>query len=450
MSELRTITRHAGTVLVGQLATMAFAVADTVIAGRYRPEALAALSVGAAVFASVFVALVGTLQALLPVWAELRGAGKQEEVGRSVRQALYVAFAAVVVGGIALLCPGPLLRWADVPVELQGDVEHYLAILAMALPASMLFRGYSTLNQSLGRPLLVTWLQLASLAVKVPLSIWFTFGGLGVPALGLAGCAYATLCVQWLMVLVAAWTLRTHAFYEPYALWRRMEPPHGPTLRAFAKLGVPTALAVLVEVTSFTLMALLIARMGIESSAGHQIAGNVAALMYMTPLSLALATSARVSYWRGAGNERQARHALRVGYKLALGLAVGTSCVVALLHDRIAHLYAGDRPAVLAVAGGLLLWVAVYHVADAMQAVGVFLLRSYGVATRPLVVYCVMLWGVGLGGGYLLAYAGAGPIAPLRTPAAFWSAGAVALFFTAAAFTALLWQVVRERRSPAG
>ena len=48
MSELRTITRHAGTVLVGQLATMAFAVADTVIAGRYRPEALAALSVGAA------------------------------------------------------------------------------------------------------------------------------------------------------------------------------------------------------------------------------------------------------------------------------------------------------------------------------------------------------------------------------------------------------------------
>jgi MATE family multidrug resistance protein len=446
MSELRTISRHAGTVLVGQLATMAFAVTDTVVAGRYDPHALAALSVGAAVYASVFVALIGLVQALLPIWAELRGAGRHADVGRSVRQSLYVAAAAMAVGGTALLFSGPLLRWADVPATLQAEVEHYLSILAIALPASMLFRGFSTLNQSLGRPLLVTWLQLASLAVKVPVSIWFTFGGLGLPSMGLAGCAWATVAVQWLMVLLAAWTLRTQAFYAPYRLWERMEPPHGPTLRAFARLGVPTALAVLVEVTSFTFMALLIARLGIEASAGHQIAGNVAALLYMTPLSLGLATSARVSYWLGAGDERQARHALRVGYKLALGLSVATSSLVALLHDRIAYLYAGDRPEVLAAAGGLLLWAALYHVADAVQAVGVFLLRSYGVATRPLVVYCVLLWGVGLGGGYVLAYTGIGSMAPLRSPAAFWSAGALALFLTAATFTALLWRVVRQRK----
>ncbi|HKB53202.1 MAG TPA: MATE family efflux transporter, partial [Ramlibacter sp.] len=35
MSELRIIARHAGTVLVGQLAVMAFGVADTIVAGRY-------------------------------------------------------------------------------------------------------------------------------------------------------------------------------------------------------------------------------------------------------------------------------------------------------------------------------------------------------------------------------------------------------------------------------
>ena len=59
MAELRTIARHAGTVLVGQLATMAFGVADTMIAGRYRTDALAALSVGSAVYISIFVALTG-------------------------------------------------------------------------------------------------------------------------------------------------------------------------------------------------------------------------------------------------------------------------------------------------------------------------------------------------------------------------------------------------------
>jgi MATE family multidrug resistance protein len=77
MSELNTIARHAGTVLVGQLAVMAFGVADTVIAGRYSPHALAVLSLASAIYISIYVALNGMLQALLPVWAELHGGNRQ-------------------------------------------------------------------------------------------------------------------------------------------------------------------------------------------------------------------------------------------------------------------------------------------------------------------------------------------------------------------------------------
>ena len=115
MSELRFISRHAGTVLVGQLAVMAFGVTDTIVAGRHSEAGLAALSVATAIYLSVFVGLMGVLQALLPVWAESNGAGRFEEVGRSWRQALYLCAATVVVGMAALLFPGPLLRWAEVP-----------------------------------------------------------------------------------------------------------------------------------------------------------------------------------------------------------------------------------------------------------------------------------------------------------------------------------------------
>ena len=103
MSDLSVIGRHAGTVLVGQLAVMAFGVTDTLVAGRYSDSALAALSVGSAVYISVFVALMGVLQALLPIWAELRGADRAIEIGRSVRQALYLAALCAVIGGAALL-----------------------------------------------------------------------------------------------------------------------------------------------------------------------------------------------------------------------------------------------------------------------------------------------------------------------------------------------------------
>lgn len=448
MSELRTIARHAGTVLVGQLATMAFGVTDTVIAGRYAPEALAALAVGSALFITVFVALQGLVQAQLPVWAELRGAGRGPEVGRSVRQAAWLCLAAMVPGVLALSFPGPLLHAADVPLDLRDDVHAYLAILALALPPAMVFRTYSTLNQALGRPVLVTWMQTGSLALKIPLSIWLTFGGGGVPALGLAGCAWATVIVNYLLVLVAAWALKSSSIYAPFRIWQRLEAPDRAVLARFARLGVPTALAVLVEVTSFTLMALFIARLGTVATASHQVAANLTAVLYMMPLSLGLATSARVSYWLGSGDARQARAALRTGLKLALVMAVASGSFIALAHQLVARLYAGDNPDVVALAGRLLLWVALYHVADAVQAMGVFLLRSYGVATRPLVIYSVLLWGVGLGGGYLLAYRGLGPAGPWQAPDAFWAAGAVALSLTAAAFLVLLWRTARTYRVP--
>jgi MATE family multidrug resistance protein len=83
-------------------------------------------------------------------------------------------------------------------------------------------------------------------------------------------------------------------------------------------------------------------------------------------------------------------------------------------------------------------------VVDAVQAVCVFILRSYGVATASLVIYCVLLWGVGLGGGYLLAYEGVLDIAPLGTPSAFWMAGAFALSLTSIAFLTLLWRAARQ------
>jgi MATE family multidrug resistance protein len=445
MSELRTVARHAGTIWIGQIAVMAFGITDTIVAGRYSQEALAALSVGSAVFISIFVATIGVLQVLLPVWAELHGAGRQQELGRSVRQALYLAGLAGAFGVVGLLFPGFLLDATGVPAALQGEVRRYLAVLALALPPALLFRMYGTLNQSLGKPKLVTWLQTASLVAKVPLTVWLTFGGAGVPPMGVVGCAWASVIVNWAFLGIAVWLLRTDALYAPYAIWRRMEPPDWPQIAQFARMGVPAGLAIMVEVTSFTLMALFIARQGNVAAAAHQIASNLAAVLYMMPLSIAIATSARVSFWLGAGDPKRARGCIRTGFKLGLALALAMGLVVWLLRGPIASLYSSDA-AVAAVAAGLLGWLALYHLGDATQALCVFVLRCYRVAVAPLVTYCVLLWGVGLGGGFALAYRGIGPWPAQQTPAAFWIAGAFALGLTAVILPLILWRAVRRYR----
>jgi len=223
-SERATIMRHAGTVMVGQLAVMAFSVTDTLVAGHFADTALAALAVAAATYVTVHISLMGMLQALLPVWAELHGAQRHAEVGRSVRQALYLCAITASLGMWALLCPDFLLNWTQVPADLRTEIHDYLNIVAFGLPASLLFRMYSTLNQSLGKPKLVTWVQVGALMVKIPLSIVLVLGIPGVLSpMGLTGCAWATLVVMLLMLALAIWLLRTQDFYKPYRIWAAME-----------------------------------------------------------------------------------------------------------------------------------------------------------------------------------------------------------------------------------
>ena len=441
MSDTSLIARHAATVLVGQLAVMAFGVTDTIVAGRHAQESLAALAISSALYISVYVALLGMLSALLPIWAELRGARKPQAIGGSLRQSLYLCALACLPGMALLLHPGPVLDWTEVPMALRPSVEHYLAVLALALPPALLFRVFSTLNQALGHPRMVTWLQMASLLVKIPLSIWWTFGGAGVPALGVVGCGWATLAVNCGMLALALWLLRTQDIYTPLQLWKRMEPPDGKQLAGFARLGIPSALAVTVEVTSFTLMALFIARQGTLASAAHQIAANMAAVLYMVPLSLAIATSARVSYWRGAGQPVHAQQAVLIGFRLLGLMCIALAAIVFIANRHIASVYSND-PQVVLTAAGLLGWVALYHLADAVQALSIFLLRCYRITLAPLVVYGVLLWGVGLGGGYQWAYLGLGPLEPQASPMPFWAASAAALMLTATVFVAMLRRAV--------
>ena len=445
MSELKIIARHAGTVLVGQLAVMAFGVADTVIAGRYSDTALAALSVGSAIYISVYVGLIGIVQALLPIWAEMLGANKQNLMGRSLRQSLYLTGLITLAGMVVLLFPGGLLRWAQVPQAMLNDVANYLTVLAFAFAPSILFRLYSTFNQSLGKPLLVTWLQVGALLVKIPLSIWLVAGGLGMKPMGVVGCAWATLVVNYLLLALALVMLRTQSFYKPYRLWQRMERPDWPTIGKFARLGIPAGMSYLVEVTSFTLMAVFIARLGVVASASHQIAASMAAVLYMMPLSLAIACSARVSFWLGANRSEDAKRVVLLGIKLAVIISIALAAILLIARDTISSYYS-NNPVIVSAASSLLIWVAAYHLADSIQAVCAFLLRCYGVTLAPLMIYSILLWGFGLYGGYKLAYDGLLGAAAMPSPDTFWLASSLALGLVAVCFLVLLRHVVRKKR----
>jgi len=445
---VRRIVPLAWPVVVGQLAVLAFGTLDTVLVGRHATADLAALAVGGAVYITIFIGLMGVVLAISPIVGRLYGAGQLRQAGHQFWQAIWLASALGLLGCALLLMPAPFLALAKASPEVAHKVGQYLGALACSLPAALLFTVYRGFNTAVSRPKAVMALQLAGLLVKVPLSLALVGGmpALGVPALGVLGCGLGTMVAMWLQALAALWVLRRDPFYRAFdfggAGQRR---PDAASLRALARLGLPLGLGIGVEVTGFVFMALFISRLGALPVAGHQIAANLVALLFMLPLGLSNGCSTLVAQRIGAGDLVDARRLGWHGLLFALGLALAVGGVVVALREQVVGFYTAN-PAVAAAALPLLAWVALFHAADAVQAVAAFVLRAWQVATWPMVVYVVALWGVGLGGGYALAFDVGGQVpAAWHGARGFWIASTAGLTLAALTLTGLLAWLSRHR-----
>jgi MATE family multidrug resistance protein len=446
-ADLRRILQLAWPVFVGQLAVVGFSTVDTLLVARSSPEDLAALAVGASAYITVFVGMMGVVLALGPIVGQLFGAGDRAQAGRQLHQAVWIALAMSALGALLLLFPQPFLALANAPDDVAGRIRGYLAALAVALPAALLMQAYRAFNTAISRPKAVMVLQVSALVAKIPLSALLVFGwpAVGLPPLGVLGCGIATAVVMWVQAGVALAVLRRDRFYAPFALGGRgLDAPDRRAIGQQLRLGVPMGLSILVEVSGFSLMAVFIARLGVTEAAGHQVAANLAALMFMMPLALASATMTLVAQRVGARDPEDARrlgwHGLQFGFVLALGLAAA----LWLGREGVAGLYTGDA-AVRAVAVPLLAWVALFHVADALQAVASFVLRAYRIATLPMLIYAGSLWGIGLGGGWWLVFEGwAAAPAAWRGPEGYWVAAAAGLWLAALGLVALMARTLRR------
>jgi MATE family multidrug resistance protein len=284
---------------------------------------------------------------------------------------------------------------------------------------------------------MVMAIQITGLLLKIPLNALFIFGGFSLPAFGGPGCAMATAIVTWLMVLVGWTVLHADRSYHVFAIFHSgFVKPKWEALMVLLKLGVPMGLSYLIEVTAFTFMAIFIARLGDTAIAGHQIVANFATVLYMLPLSIASATSTLVAQAIGAREQKHARHIGFVGIRLAATLSATIGCLVWLTRTWIARAYTPNE-SIIAAALPLYFFIAFYQLFDAVQVTTAFVLRAYKVAVVPTIMYAVALWGVGLGGGYVLGLNPFGWSPPaLLGAAGFWFGNSVSLALVGAA---LLW-----------
>ena len=443
-----TIIRLSAPIFVAQIAVMANAVADTIITGHYKADHLAAIGLGSAIWASIFLPLMGILQGLSPIIARHFGAGEPLAIGRQVRAGSWLALALSVPMVIAFTFPDAILRLAQIPDSVRPLTRAYLQALACGVPALMLTRVFYAFAPAVSRPRAVMAINVAALACKIPLSYAFVHGVWGLPELGGPGCGVASAIIYWLMLGLACATLWHGAPFRRYEIrggsWRF----DGHTIAAILRLGVPIGGSILIEVTAFVFMALFLARLGATVSGAQQIAANLAALLFMLPLSLGIGTQVLIGQALGAKRQDAARSVAHDGMRLSIGFASAICVVVWLFRDAIIGAYTSD-PGVASIAFELFPILLVFHWFDAIQCSATQSLRGYRQTLVPMLIYAFALWGIGLGLGYVLAFApwpAWWPATPLGA-VGFWWAQTASL---AVAAVALHWEFARISRSRAG
>jgi MATE family multidrug resistance protein len=194
-------------------------------------------------------------------------------------------------------------------------------------------------------------------------------------------------------------------------------------------------------------MALFLARLGATVSGAQQIVSNLAALLFMLPLSLGIGTQVLIAQALGAKRPAEARSIAHDGMRLSIGFASVICLVVWLFRDAIIGLYTSNSD-VAAIAFELFPILIVFHWFDAIQCSATQSLRGYRQTLVPMFIYAFALWGIGLGAGYVLAFApwpAWWPATPLGATG-FWWAQVASLAVAAAA---LHWEFARISRSRA-
>ncbi|WP_407646261.1 MATE family efflux transporter [Glaciimonas soli] len=434
-------------ILISQIALVLNGVIDTAMTSRFSATDLAALALGGAIYISVFVGLSGVTQALSPTIGQLYGGQKLKEIGYQVKQGTWLALGLSLLGCIPLLFPHIFLTVAHASPVLMEKATLYLHILVPALPATLAFNVYVALNTAVSRPKMVTALKVSGVLLKFPLNALFIFGSstLGIPAFGGPGCAIATTIISWLMLLAACLILRHNGFYKQFALFHSgFVRPHWQAQRALLKLGIPIGMSYFIEVTAFTCMAIFIARLGEIAVSGHQITANFAAVLYMLPVSIGVATSILVAQLIGARDMHQAR---RVGYSGILLAALSSAAlgvIIYLARETIIRAYTPNE-AIIAAAMPLFVFIGFYQIFDATQCSTAAVLRAYKVAVIPTVIYAVSLWGVGLVLGYILGLDpfGISPAA-LHGAKGFWMGNSASIALVAISLLFYLHRVQRK------
>ena len=442
LNQTKSLMKLAYPILIAQLIQNLMGFADTVMAGRVSSTDMAAVAVASSVWLPLILTISGIMMALAAIVSQYAGAKDYEKVANATYQTAWIGLTLGILLIILNTVLSPII-YSSVSLDpaLKLLMFDYLDYIVWGGPAFCMYfvlRNYSE-GLSHTRPTMI--ISIVGLIVNVPANYIFIYGKFGMPALGGAGCGLATALVYWAMFLsMLAYTYWSkhlkHASLFEHFYW-----PQWLEIKHILVVGVPIAFSLLFEVSLFAVVAIILAPFGAEVVASHQIAINFSGLVFMVPLSLAMAVTIKVGFAVGNKEYQQAKDLCFYSIILGLLIAIITAAGTLLFKTEIAAIYTTESQ-VIELAAGLMFLAALFQFSDAIQVISAGALRGYKDTTSILIITFFSYWIVGLSIGLILGLTDW--IVPKTGPYGFWI-GFISGLTTAAFLLAWRLKVVQRR-----
>jgi MATE family multidrug resistance protein len=438
----KSLLKLAYPILIAQLIQNLMSFADTVMAGRVSATDMAAVAVASSVWLPLILTIYGVIMALSAIVSQFNGEQNYAGIAKSTMQTAWIA----IFMSIALICLYYLFEPVISPMaalepELKRLMLEYLGFIVWGAPGFCLYivlRNYAE-GMSFTKPTMV--ISIIGLIINIPANYVFIYGEFGAPQLGGAGCGLATAIVYWAMFIAMAIYVLVAKQLKQVKLMSALALPDLNEIKKILALGFPIAMSLLFEVSLFSVVAILLAPFGAEVVASHQVAINFSGLVFMVPLSMAMAVTIKVGFAVGKKDAKQAKEICLHSVYLGLFIAIFTALGTIIFREQIASIYTTEV-AVITLAAKLMFLASLFQFSDAIQVISAGALRGYKDTKAILYITFVSYWVVGLTIGLVLGLTDW--IVPKTGPYGFWI-GFISGLTTAAILLALRLKKVQKR-----
>ena len=389
-------------ILLTQFSQAGFGLIDTIMAGHISATDLAAIAVGVGLWIPIMLLFSGIMIATTPLVAEANGARTPEKIAIIARQSLWVALILGIIAALILQLMPFLLPILGVPAVLLPKASLFLHAIALGMPAVTMYAALRGYSEAIGHPRPVTAISLLALLLLIPLNFIFMYGIGPIPALGSAGCGFATAILQWIMFFaLAAYVFKGKAYQttQIFTGWEKIDPYW---VKRILQLGCPIGLAIFFEVSIFSTAAIVLSPLGETLVAAHQVAISVTSQLFMIPMSLAIALTIRVGTYYGEKNWAAMSKVQYLGLITGTVFAVVTMLLIWFFRADIVAIYTTDY-AVAEVAMYLLLFAIAYQLMDAWQVSAAGCLRGMQDTQGPMWITMISYWVIAFPAGVYLA-----------------------------------------------